>query len=301
MSTQRYISTSFWDDEWVHKLDPSEKLMYMYLMTNPLTNIAGVYKLSENRIGYDTGFNENTIRHIMEKFEKAGKAFRNGEYVSLPSWPKHQKWQTKESIKSGIISILDDLDIEIIKWLVSTGYKFDMGFTHHPPIIPPSSPHQPTYYDSDSDTNSDSDSDTDKKESPEIPAIPSKPKRVKKEKEEKKTYGAFKNVFLSDTEYNALKEAYTETVVLAGIEAVSKYVQGNSGKNYSNFNKVMLSWGIEAGKEAIQSGKYKPIQKQKEYVKQEKQVCPKCGKSVEFGQCVDCGIFVGLDGKEVIL
>jgi len=153
----------------------------------------------------------------------------------------------------------------------------------------------------DIELDKESDKDIKKEDNSEIPNITSKPKREKKEKEEKKTYGTFKNVFLSDTEYNALKEAYTETVVLAGIEAVSKYVQGNTGKHYSNFNKVMLSWGIEAGKEAIQSGKYNPIQKQKEYVKQEKQVCPKCGKPIEFGQCVDCGIFVGIDGKEVIL
>ena len=292
MSTQRYISTSFWDDEWVHKLDPSEKLMYMYLMTNPLTNIAGVYKLSENRIGYDTGFNENTIRHIMEKFEKAGKAFRNGEYVSLPSWPKHQKWQTKESIKSGIISILDDLDIEIIKWLVSTGYKFDMGFTHHPPIIPPSSPHQPTYYDSDSDTNSDSDSDTDKKESPEIPAIPSKPKRVKKE-------------FIPPTLEEVENYVIEKQLVINPKDFIAYYSirdwHDSQDKQVCNWKNRILDWhGRELKKNPAVKAYSKPI-KQKEYSKIEKQVCPKCGKPIEFGQCVDCGIFVGLDGKEVIL
>jgi len=46
MSTQRYISTSFWDDPWITSLDPSEKLLYLYLMTNTSTNISGVYKLS---------------------------------------------------------------------------------------------------------------------------------------------------------------------------------------------------------------------------------------------------------------
>jgi hypothetical protein len=40
-------------------------------MTSPLTNIAGVYKLSVRRICFDTGFNSDTIGHIMAKFEKA--------------------------------------------------------------------------------------------------------------------------------------------------------------------------------------------------------------------------------------
>ena len=67
MSTQRYISTSFWDDEWIQTLDPSEKLLYLYFMTNPLTNIAGVYKVTERRVSFDTGFNISTIQHIMSK------------------------------------------------------------------------------------------------------------------------------------------------------------------------------------------------------------------------------------------
>jgi len=32
-----------------------------------------------------------------------------------------------------------------------------------------------------------------------------------------------------------------------------------------------------------------------------RQACPKCGAAVEFGQCTSCGVFIGLDGKEVIL
>jgi hypothetical protein len=132
MSTQRYISTSFWDDEWIHKLDPSEKLLYMYFMTNTLTNIAGVYKIAVERISYDTGFNENTIQHIFEKFENCGKVHRRGEYIAIPSWPKHQKWQSKNTIKDGIIKILNDLDDETIKWLLLIGYRFDFSLTRYP-------------------------------------------------------------------------------------------------------------------------------------------------------------------------
>ena len=40
---QRYINTKFWDDNYVIQLDPSEKLMFIYFITNPLTNICGIY------------------------------------------------------------------------------------------------------------------------------------------------------------------------------------------------------------------------------------------------------------------
>ena len=81
MATQRYISTSFWDDEWIQELDPSEKLLYLYLMTNPLTNIAGVYKLSIRRISFDTGFTEDIVKNILERFEKDKKVRETLESV----------------------------------------------------------------------------------------------------------------------------------------------------------------------------------------------------------------------------
>lgn len=134
---------------------------------------------------------------------------------------------------------------------------------------------------------------------------PSKPKRIKKEKEieEKKPYGTFKNVFLSDTEYNSLKEAYTENVLLAGIEAVSVYVQGKPDKHYSNFNKVMLTWGIEAGKEAIQNGKYRPVQNystKKDSTGIVVKTCPKCGEPLDsFLTCQKCHIEYDVTGRAI--
>ena len=127
MATQRYISTSFWDDNWIQTLDPSEKLLYLYLMTGPLTNIAGVYKITVRRIVFDTGFNQDTITHIFDKFEKNYKAHRVGEYVVIPSWPQHQKWEKAPKIREGIISVLQDLPNGMIDVLIGLNYRFDLS------------------------------------------------------------------------------------------------------------------------------------------------------------------------------
>ncbi len=136
MATQRYVSTSFWDDEWIQSLDPSEKLLYLYLMTNPLTNIAGVYKITDRRISFDTGFNLDTIGHIFSKFEKSRKVYRKGEYVVLPSWPKHQKWEKSEKVKEGIVRILEELEPEIIEFLKQIGYRYPIDTLSIPNIYP---------------------------------------------------------------------------------------------------------------------------------------------------------------------
>jgi hypothetical protein len=127
MATQRYISTSFWDDEWVQTLDPSEKLLYLYLMTNPLTNIAGVYKISNRRIGFDTGFNLETINNILEKFKNRGKVYRFNEYIAIPTWPKHQEWEKRQKIRDGIVSELQKLSDDVIEFLDGIGYQFDLS------------------------------------------------------------------------------------------------------------------------------------------------------------------------------
>ena len=128
MSTQRYIDVSFYDDSWVQELDPSEKFMYMYLLTNPLTNIAGVYKITSKRMSFDTGFNIETVNHILDKFMKSEKVFRKDDYLILKNWCKHQKVESSQSkqsnVKIGIDRILNELPDEVLLLLKDIGYTY---------------------------------------------------------------------------------------------------------------------------------------------------------------------------------
>jgi len=155
MATQRYISTSFWDDKWIMELDPSEKLLYLYLLTNPLTNIAGIYKITEKRISFDTGFTPDTVRHIFEKFQKANKAHLVGEYIILPSWPKHQHWQTHDKIRTGILIELNNLPKDILGRAIKHGYAFPIPKELYPQIASDSLTEASDYSDSDSNTDKD--------------------------------------------------------------------------------------------------------------------------------------------------
>ena len=126
MATHRYISTTFWDDAWIQGLDPEEKFIYLYLMTNPLTGISGVYKITDRRISFDTGHTEEKIKTTLDKFGTARKAIRMGEYIVLPSWPKHQNWETMPKIKQGILNELNQLTDEQLRFVYGFGYKFPM-------------------------------------------------------------------------------------------------------------------------------------------------------------------------------
>ena len=146
---QRYISTSFWDDSWISELGTNEKLLYLYLLTNPLTNIAGVYKITQKRIAFDTGLKLTVIKEILSLFTEKGKACLHGEYIILPAWPQHQQWEKRSRIKIGIDAILQDLPETLKKYMVSIGYRYPInGY-----------PYDSNY--SDSDLDSDSDLNTD--------------------------------------------------------------------------------------------------------------------------------------------
>jgi hypothetical protein len=125
MATQRYISTSFWDDPWIRKLTPDERYLYLYFLTNTLTNIAGVYQIALDRIVFDSGFSAGKVKEIITRFEAAGKAFYyQDEFIIIPKWPKHQKWQEKKKIESGIITVLKNMPPQLLGFLKKIGYTY---------------------------------------------------------------------------------------------------------------------------------------------------------------------------------
>lgn len=150
MSKQRYVSTSFWDDSWIRTLNPLEKFLYLYLMTNPLTNIAGVYKITLERISFDTGLKCAAVEEILEKFAKHRKACLYGEYIIIPAWPEHQQWKIRSKIKAGIELILGTLPEAVRKHMVAIGYRYPIDTLAIPYV------YGSNYPDSDSDLDSDS-------------------------------------------------------------------------------------------------------------------------------------------------
>lgn len=124
MAKNRYISTSFWDDEWIQTLDSQEKLLYMYLLTNPLTTLAGVYRITIRRMSFDTRIEENIVSQSIKKFEEAKKAFLLGDWLILPNFPKHQKITADDNIKTNIDSILQSIPDNIFQFILSCGYTY---------------------------------------------------------------------------------------------------------------------------------------------------------------------------------
>jgi len=134
MSVQRYISSSFWSDDWVDSLSVPEKLIYMYLLTNESTNVAGVYRITIKRIKDDTGIARDEISAALEKFSEAGKSFFFNGYMIIPKWPKHQKWGERGRLKLGAEALLRSLPNEIKEFIRQPGnYEYDLSILDDTP------------------------------------------------------------------------------------------------------------------------------------------------------------------------
>lgn len=74
MAVYRNISLSFWTDSKVEDtFTPEDKYMYLYLLTNPHTNICGCYEVSVKQISRQTGYNEESVERILDRMERAHK------------------------------------------------------------------------------------------------------------------------------------------------------------------------------------------------------------------------------------
>ena len=165
MSTQRYISTSFWDDGWVAELAPNQKLFYLYLLTNPLTNIAGIYQVTDKRLRFDTGFSTRVVAGLWSYFSNEKKIVRMDDWVIIPSWPKHQRVGQRTTVRQGIDAILKKLPDDVLKAVIVNDYRYpyltELDRVSDLMIDDDRLSEGASYLDSDSDPNSDTDTDPD--------------------------------------------------------------------------------------------------------------------------------------------
>jgi uncharacterized phage protein (TIGR02220 family) len=111
MSKLRSVSTAFWSDPFIEDLTPSEKLLFLYLITNDKTNMLGIYEVSIKKISFDTGLNKDIIEKALKEFERLSKVKYIKNHVVLVNFMKHQNYNT--NMKKSAIDIYNGLPKEL--------------------------------------------------------------------------------------------------------------------------------------------------------------------------------------------
>jgi len=286
MSTQRYISTSFWNDKWIRTLDPSERYLYMYLLTNPQTNISGIYQITIDRIAFDTGYDERTLRPMLERFKKAGKAaFIYDEWIILPSWPKHQKWEIKETIKKGIDSVVKSLPQKVLHEAKLLDYQYPIdtlliGYKY-----------SPSYLDSDSDLDIDSDIDL-KKETPVKQA-----NGVSKQTEEQ--FDTFYERYPKKVSKTDAKKTF-EKLIKQGVTLETILSKLNTYKAQLQANKTEDKYIRNPQRFLNTLDDFESTEKESSKITQTDFVKCSCGGQIIYGQCKNCAKLYDGVGNEIL-
>jgi hypothetical protein len=115
MAKQRMVNTRFWIDSYVSTLDPIERLVFLYLLTNSNTNICGIYEIPIRRIAFDIGIDTQVAQTIMGRLERDGKIMYRDGWVAIKNFIKHQAINPK--VQAGINYELADKPIELVKFI----------------------------------------------------------------------------------------------------------------------------------------------------------------------------------------
>lgn len=107
MATTRVVNTNFWRDTYVTSLTPDERLLFLYLLTNPATNLAGVYELDFRLVALDTGLSMADVQKIIGKFCRDKRTYYEQGWIVLRNFLKHQK--LNPSMEKNVDKILDNL------------------------------------------------------------------------------------------------------------------------------------------------------------------------------------------------
>ena len=118
MAIYRNIQLSFWTDNKVlDEFTPEDKYFYLYLLTNPQTNLCGCYEVSFKSMSDDTGYTKETIVRLLKRFEEVHDIIRFNEAtkeVLILKWHKYN-WSKSEKTLAGVVNASKYIKCETFK------------------------------------------------------------------------------------------------------------------------------------------------------------------------------------------
>ncbi len=121
MAKHRIVKSDFWVDEYIEILGIRERYLFLYLLTNPDTNIVGIYKTTLRRMAFDTGLSAENIEQILKRFSEDDKAHFIDSHILMVNFQKHQI--PNEKMVIGIRRIFDSLPSSVIVFIKSKKSK----------------------------------------------------------------------------------------------------------------------------------------------------------------------------------
>ena len=184
MALYRNIHLSFWQDTKVtDDFTPEDRYFYLYLLTNPHTNLCGCYEISIKQMANEMGYDAKKVGKLIERFSSIHNLIRysqSGRELLIFHWSKYN-WTSSEKFRKPLFQEIQNVktddfreyllklfDGENVKYGIDTvSGKEEYGINTNCMDTTDAD----SITDSITDTVSDSESDTDKSKLTEIKEI----------------------------------------------------------------------------------------------------------------------------------
>ena len=128
MAIYRSIQMSFWtDSKVVDDFTPEDRYFYLYLFTNPHTNLAGCYELSLKQASVETGYSTDSILNLLNRFERVHNVIqysRQTKEVLILHWHKYN-WTLSEKFRKPLKMEIDNVKDDGFREYLTRLYEGD--------------------------------------------------------------------------------------------------------------------------------------------------------------------------------
>ena len=135
MATYRSIPLKFWQDRKVSDdFTPDDRYIFLYLLTNPHTNLCGCYEISEQQISRETGLDIERVTLTIDRLWQQHQVIMfdvDKSEVLITNWHKYNWSSSKVAI--GVKKQAEDIKNASFKKYVldtlSVRYPYSMDTT----------------------------------------------------------------------------------------------------------------------------------------------------------------------------
>ena len=103
---------SFWTDTKVaDDFTPEDKYFYLYLMTNPHTNLAGCYEISFTQMSTETGYTKDAIEKLIKRMERVHQVIRYSpatKELLILNWKKYN-WTNSPTFRKPLLNEISQI------------------------------------------------------------------------------------------------------------------------------------------------------------------------------------------------
>jgi len=126
MAIYRNVNITFWTDTKVSDdFSPEDKYFMLYCLTNNYTNLCGCYEISIKQMSRDTGYNEETIEKLLERFKDIHKVIyynKENKELLIKNWYKYN-WTKSEKLDKPLLKEIENIKTVEFKKVVADEYN----------------------------------------------------------------------------------------------------------------------------------------------------------------------------------